>query len=107
MIYEYRIYDIVPGKLPDIHNRFANITTRIFKKHGINVVAFWEPVIGTSNQLHYILAFDSLAHREKAWNAFQSDEEWLKARAETERGGPIVARVVNYILRPTPYSPMQ
>ena len=107
MIYEYRIYDIIPGRLPNINNRFANITTKIWKKHGINVVAFWEPIIGVSNQLHYILSFESLADREKKWNAFQSDEEWLKARAETEKDGPIVAKVTNYILRPTPYSPMQ
>jgi hypothetical protein len=32
------------------------------------------------------------------------DPEWLKARAETEKDGPIVAKVTNYILEPTHYS---
>ena len=78
-----------------------------FKKHGIKVVGFWTDDIGTTNRLIYILAYDSLADREKRWGAFASDPEWLKVRAETEKDGPIVARVINTIMRPTPYSPMQ
>jgi hypothetical protein len=54
-----------------------------------------------------MLAFDDLAHRERAWNAFAADEERLEAFAETERDGLLVARVENKILRPTPYSQMQ
>jgi hypothetical protein len=54
-----------------------------------------------------MLAFDDLAHREKAWNAFGSDPDWIKARAETEKDGPIVARVHNMLLRPTSYSPLK
>ncbi len=107
MLYEMRVYEAVPGKLPALHDRFANITLKFFEKHGIRVVAFWEPVIGVSNQLVYILAWQDLAERERVWNAFASDPEWLRARAETERDGPLVARITNYILKPTPYSPMQ
>ncbi len=28
MIYELRIYDAVPGRLPDLHARFTNVTLR-------------------------------------------------------------------------------
>ncbi|MBI2873389.1 MAG: NIPSNAP family protein [Chloroflexi bacterium] len=107
MIYELRIYEVVPGKLQAVNDRFANITLNLFKKHGIKVVGFWTEDIGTSNQLVYMTAFESLADREKRWGAFQSDPEWIKQRAETERGGPLVARVTNRLLRPTSYSPMQ
>ena len=107
MLYEMRIYDAVPGKFQALHDRFANITLRFFEKHGIRVVAFWEHVIGVSNQLIYVLAWQDLAERERVWGAFASDPEWLQARAETERDGPLVATITNYILKPTPYSPMQ
>ncbi len=107
MLYEMRIYDAVPGKFQALNDRFANITLKFFEKHGIRVVAFWEPVVGVSNQLIYILAWQDLAERERVWNAFATDPEWLKARAETERDGPLVARITNYILKPTPYSPLQ
>jgi NIPSNAP len=107
MIYEMRIYETVPGKLPALNDRFAKHTLGFFKKHGIHVVGFWTEDIGTSNQLVYMLGFDSLADREKKWTAFQADPGWNQVRAESEKNGPINARVRNMILRPTNYSPMQ
>src|SRR4051794_17002895 len=106
-LFEYRMYEVVPGRLPALNKRFETITLGYFKKHGIQVVGFWEAVAGTSNQLHYLLRYDDLAHRERAWGAFQSDPGWHKDRAETEADGPIVARVVNEFWRPSSYSPMQ
>ena len=107
MIYELRIYDAVPGKLPAIHDRFAKITLGYFKKHGIQVVGFWTDAVGVSNRLTYMVAFESEAHREKAWAAFREDRERVQAFAETERDGPLVARVQNTLMLPTAYSPMK
>lgn len=107
MIYELRIYETIPGRLPALNDRFANHTLGFFQKHGIHVVGFWTEDIGTSNQLVYMLGFDSLADRERKWNAFQSDPGWHQVRADSELDGPINARVRNMILRPTAYSPMQ
>jgi hypothetical protein len=107
MIYEWRVYEILPGRMANINNRFANITLKLFQKHGIKVIGFWEAIVGTSNTLYYMIAFENMAHREKAFNAFASDPEWIKARAESEKDGPIVSRVYNMLLRPTPYSPLQ
>jgi hypothetical protein len=53
------------------------------------------------------LRFDDMAHRDRAWSAFQADEAWLRDRAETERDGPIVAQVRNQFWRGTDYSPMK
>ena len=107
MIYELRVYDAIPGKLPALNDRFANISLGYFKKHGINVVGFWTDDVGVSNRLTYLLAFNDMAHRDQAWVAFRADPERIQAFAETERDGPMVARVHNTILKPTSYSPMQ
>jgi hypothetical protein len=107
VIYELRSYEVVPGRMPAMHARFQNHTLGLFRKHGIGVVGFWEAIVGTTNVLHYVLQFDDLAHREKAWNAFMADPDWQRVRAESEKDGPIVARVRNELWRPTPYSPMQ
>ena len=105
MLYESRIYHAVPGKLPAINDRFANHTMGYFEKYDIGMMGFWTDEIGTSNQLTYILTFDSMADREKKWGAFQADPGWLQVRAETEADGPIVAHVQNTFMRLTPYSP--
>jgi hypothetical protein len=105
MLYESRIYTTSPGRLPALNDRFAKHTMGFFKKHGIGMLGFWTDEIGTSNQLTYILTFDSMADRETKWSAFQADPGWQQVRAETEADGPIVAVVHNTFMRLTPYSP--
>ena len=79
MLHELRIYHCVPGRLPDLNKRFETITLKLWEKHGIRPVAFWTTYIGESNNvLTYLLAWESLAEREKKWAAFATDPEWLE-----------------------------
>jgi NIPSNAP len=105
MIYELRIYRCLPNRLPALLKRFESNTLRIWEKHGIKQAGFWTTVIGESNlDLTYLLAWESLAEREKKWTAFQTDPEWLAARDESEKDGPILTNVSNAILQPTAFS---
>ena len=100
MIYELRVYHCVPGRLPNLLKRFETITLKIWEKHGIKQAGFWTVLCGESNQaLYYLLAFDSLADREKKWNTFQSDPEWIAARRSS---CPSVSRASP----PAPVNPM-
>ncbi len=105
MIYELRVYHCIPGRLPALLKRFETKTLALWEKHGIRQAGFFTTVVGESNQqLVYFLAWESLAERERKWNAFMADPEWLATRAETEKDGQIVERVVNQLLAPTAFS---
>jgi hypothetical protein len=108
MIYEIRVYRCVPGRLPALLKRFENTTLKLWEKHGIRQVGFFTTLVGESNQeLTYLLAWESLGEREKKWNAFAADPEWLAARAKSEEDGQIVGNIVNQILAPTAFSTMK
>lgn len=108
MIYELRVYHCAPGRLPALNNRFETITLKFWEKYGIEPVGFWTTLVGSSNQtLTYLLRWDSLAERERKWNAFASDPEWLAKRAETEAQAIIVERIENTLLNPTAYSALR
>jgi hypothetical protein len=108
MIYELRIYRCIPGRLPALLKRFEQVTLALWEKHGIKQVGFWTVTIGPSNQdLYYMQQWDTLAERERRWNAFAADPEWLSARAATEADGQIVASLSNTILQPTGFSAMK
>jgi NIPSNAP len=108
MIYEWRVYEIIPGKRKVLNERFAKHTIALFEKHGMSVVGFWENVIGgRTSRLYYMLAFKDLGHLEAAWRDFQSDPEWQQVARDSEKDGPIVASITNMVLKPTDYSPMQ
>jgi hypothetical protein len=105
MLYELRVYNCVSGRLPALLKRFETATLKIWEKHGIRPAGFWTTQIGESNNdLFYLLAWESLAERESKWAQFGADPEWLSARAESERDGPIVASIKNTILQPTAFS---
>ena len=105
MFLEMRVYRCVPGRLPALLKRFENTTLKLWEKHGIKQAGFFTTLVGESNQeLTYFLAWDSLADREKKWAAFQSDPDWIGARAKTEEDGPIVGNIVSQLLVPTSFS---
>lgn len=57
--------------------------------------------------LTYLTPFANLTEREKAWNAFSADPEWIKVRKESiDRGGQISSQMQISLYRATAYSPV-
>jgi hypothetical protein len=105
MIYELRIYQCIPGRLPALLKRFQDHTLKLWDKHGVRQAGFWTVMIGDgNNDLHYLLAWESLAERERVWDKFLTDPAWIKARDDSEKDGPIIANIKSSFLRPTAFS---
>jgi hypothetical protein len=101
--FELRVYTLAQGSSADVlHARFRERTLALFRKHGMTVVGFWQPV-ARLDQLVYILAFRDAAARDSAWAAFNTDPEWLKARAEM----PVSVDVENTFMVATDYGPLK
>src|SRR5437867_4455369 len=90
--FEMRTYYAAEGKMDDLNARFRNHTNKLFRKHGMDLVGYWQPV-DKKGVLVYILAYPSREAREKAWKDFQADPEWNKAREQSERNGKLVTKV--------------
>ncbi len=108
-IFEIRTYYTHEGKLDALNARFRTHTVRLFTKHGMTNVGYWTPQDGpmAGNTLIYILAHDSREAAKKSWDAFRADPDWLKAKGESEAGGPIVSKVDSVFLQATDYSPLK
>jgi hypothetical protein len=105
MIYELRVYTVLPGRMPALLFRFENVTLGFWQRYGIRQAGFFTTTIGPNSQdLTYLLAWESLAEREQRWNAFQSDPDWIAARTDSEADGQIVANIASSILTPTSFS---
>lgn len=108
-VFELRTYVTHPGRLDALNKRFREHTCRLFKKHGIELVGFWTPAEGpeAQNTLIYIVAFPSPEAQKKAWQAFRNDPEWVQAKTESEKDGPIVSKIESKNLTATDYSPLR
>ena len=105
MIYELRIYRCMPGRQAALLSRFHHFTLPLWEKHGIRQAGFWTTLIGSSSQeITYMLAWDSMADREKRWQAFLEDPEWVAVATETEKDGQLVENISSQLLAPTAFS---
>jgi hypothetical protein len=102
--FELRTYTVREGagNIDVLHSRFRDHTNALFKKHGMTVVGFWQPV-AKPDQLIYILAYKDAAARDAAWAAFGADPEWVKTRTEMA----VNVQVENVFMSATDYGPIK
>lgn len=109
-IFELRVYRSPSYQhLKAVHARFAGPEIKIFHKVGVNPILYTSTVIGPNMpNLTYLIPFENLAAREKAWNAFAADPEWVKARKESiDQHGQVVSSNQISLYRASPYSPIR
>ena len=117
-IYEMRVYYTYDGKFNDIISRFENHTTKLFDKHGFNNVGYWTTLKKDSTSfadkfifqnngkeaLVYIVSFKDMESRDKSWDNFINDPEWIRVYEESIIDGPIVRKIEQVFLSPTIFS---
>jgi len=120
-IYEMRVYYTHEGKFDDILSRFENHTVQLFEKHGFTNVGYWSTAKRDSvsfadkfilqnegkSALVYIVSFKDMETRNKSWDDFISDPEWIKAFEESIIDGPIVKKIEQVFLNPTNFSKLK
>lgn len=106
-IFEMRTYE---GATDQDHKRKVEMMQSgeadIFTKAGAEQVFYGDTLIGTRlPNLTYMLAFRSLADRDKSWAAFRGSDEWKALSTQPKYTfETIVSNVTNLILTPTDYS---
>jgi hypothetical protein len=101
--FELRTYTVREGSSIDLlHSRFREHTTALFKKHGMTIIGYWQPV-AKRDTLIYVLAYKDGAARDAAWAAFGADPDWVKTRTEMQ----VNVQVDNVFMSATDYSPMK
>jgi hypothetical protein len=108
-VFELRTYYAAKGKMKALHARFRDHTCKLFKKHGMTIIGFWNPTDAkeAEKKLVYLLAFPSRDAAAKSWEAFIADPDWKAAKAESEKDGALVEKVESAYLNPTDYSPIK
>lgn len=108
-VFELRTYQATPGNLDNLHDRFRDHTTRIFRKHGMEVVGYWSPTSEEERDdtLVYLLAHDNQDTADASWQAFIADPEWERVAEESNRNGQILGGIERKYMIATDYSPLK
>lgn len=101
--FELRTYTVREGSSIDLlHSRFRDSTNALFRKHGMTIIGFWQP-LAKPNQLIYMLAYKDAAARDASWAGFNTDPDWVKTRTEMQ----VNVQVENAFMSATDYSPLK
>ncbi|MGM0835445.1 MAG: NIPSNAP family protein [Bacillota bacterium] len=103
MIIELRIYQIINGRMQAILDRFRDDTIRIFNKHDMKIVDFWVDENDSKNRLYYLVEHKDMESRERNFQAFQEDPEWLKLKERTEQDGPLYEKIEEVFMKQAPF----
>lgn len=111
-IFEMRTYTTNEGRLDALHARFRNHTMKLFTKHGMTHIAYWQPTDedkGAKNKLIYILAHASKDAGLASFTAFRADPDWISAKAASEKGGSLTIQdgVKSVYMKATDFSPIK
>lgn len=136
-VFELRTYATPANGLGNINARFRDHTIKLFEKYGMSNLAYWNlatdekntlgklyPAVSPRGQgavegepnaaaapvtLIYLLAHASVEARNKSFDAFRMDPDWIAARTASEQkaGGSLTVKdgVKSLMLKPTDYSP--
>lgn len=104
--FEMRTYSCFPEKYPSLVNRFQEHTLKLFEKHGMQNVMYFETIENQNAQplLLYFVAHKNATRAKASWEAFRKDENWIKAKNKSEENGEIVQKVETVALKPTDFS---
>jgi hypothetical protein len=109
VVFELRVYHTFEGKLDDLLARFRDHTVAIFKRHGMESVAYWTPSDSTDplkgKTLFYMLRHPGRDAAKANWAAFHDDPEWKRVSAASEVNGKLVEKVESTYMQLTDFSP--
>jgi NIPSNAP len=106
-VFELREYHAAEGKLDALLARFRDHTIAIFKRHGIESVAYWTPTDDPlkGKTLVYMLRHPSREAATANWAAFHDDPEWKSVAAASEVNGKLTTSIESTFLKLTDFSP--
>lgn len=119
-VFELRTYTTEAGRLDNLNARFRDHTLKLFEKHGMTNVTYWNlaadqkgaksPLVA-GNTLIYLLTHKSADAAKASFDAFRADPAWVAAKEASEKkaGGSLTIKdgVKSEFLVPTDYSPVK
>lgn len=116
MMFEYRFYECTPGRLAEEVARMHEVAIApwpghsggyegksLFDRFGIpRPIGAWTSIAGRRQPIFgYMLCWDSLDRRDRAFPPFWACPEWAEVRARTDDGHPMVDGIEDWLVAPS------
>ena len=83
--YELRIYDVTPGKLAGVQERFRETVDPVRRKHGIECLGYWSAAVKDGEKFLYLIAASSAEKLQQQEKEFGADVEFQAGYAASNK----------------------
>jgi sugar lactone lactonase YvrE len=106
--FDLRLYTRAPGKESVFRDRWDEHAVRIYKRHGMDSLGWWEAT-DTEHPGVFVTLFahENLEAINRSIGQFHQDGEWIAIEKQSESNGPLRTGVTAYKLVPTSFSPIK
>ena len=94
MVYDFRVYTLKPGAVPDYMAAVREVGKPIRDKYGIKLAGWYYSEVGELNQVVHIWAYNDYAHMAEMKAKVAADPDW---------GGKYLPRVRSLIVSQKTY----
>jgi hypothetical protein len=112
MMFEYRFYECTPGRLTQEVARMKEVAISpwpggngesLFDRFGIpRPLGAWTSIAGRRQPMFgYLVKWESLEARDRAFPPFWACPEWAEVRARTDDGHPMVDSIEDWLVAPS------
>jgi hypothetical protein len=101
MTFELRTYTATSGRLDDLVARFRDHTVALLARHGMESLGYWT---ATDRPDTLIYVVRHTGDPKRSWTEFQTDPDWIAAKARSLENGEIVDHIDSTFMTPTDFS---
>jgi hypothetical protein len=103
MLYELRMYSVVPGKVGELLTLVENEGLPIIKEYS-KLVGWWSTKVGPLNHVVHLWEYQDAGHREKVRAAQNADPRLAAYRTKVLA---LIVNQTNMLLSPARFSPLK
>jgi hypothetical protein len=104
MIFEQRIYTLIPGKLSEFLEIYERLGWPIAQKNLGKMLGYFYSEVGDLNQVIHQYGYESFEERLRMRAEISKNPEWQKY---TSAARPLIIRQENRIMIPARFSPIK
>ena len=103
MVYDFRLYTLKPGGVPEYMAAVKELALPIRQKYGVKLAGWYYSDVGELNQVVHIWAYRDHAHLEEVKAQLRQDADWTQQYLPRVR--PLIVAQQTYLMLAPDFAP--
>jgi hypothetical protein len=103
MIYDFRVYTLKPGGIPDYMAAVKEVALPLRQRYGVKLAGWYYSDIGELNQVVHIWAYRDHVHMQEVKSKIRQEPDWTEKYVPRVR--PLLVAQKTYVMLSPDFAP--